>query len=287
MRLKKIVRLLAGSLVLVVVLAYLGLVVLMYQNQNRLVYTPSYTLATTPLSGGLAYEDVWLDTEDGERLHGWYIPSEPANGTVLFFHGNGGNVSHYLDRAGLYHRLGWNTLLFDYRGYGQSSGTPSEAGIYQDAAAAWAELVERRGIPPERIVVAGYSLGGAVAVWTATTYHPRALILESTFTSLPDVGAEHYPLLPVGLILRDHYPTLERMASLRVPVLILHSRDDRLIPFQQGQQLYAAAPEPKTLVELHGGHAEGFAESQAVIEDEIGAFLAGLSSSSPDAPAAP
>jgi alpha-beta hydrolase superfamily lysophospholipase len=255
------------------VCGYLGLLWLIYRNQDRLIYAPSREMLATPALGALEYETVWLDTDDGERLHSWFIPAHPASGTVLFFHGNGGNISHYLDHVSSFHRLGLNTLIVDYRGYGQSSGSPTEAGLYLDAAAAWQELVDQRGIPPDQIIVAGYSLGGAVAVWTATTYHPRALVLESTFTSLPNVAAEHYPYIPVRLLLRSKYPTIDRIPTLQVPVLLMHSHDDQVVPYHHGQQLYAEAPEPKTFVDLQGGHGDGFRQSQAVIETELGKFL--------------
>lgn len=270
----RLFRLLIGSILVTLLLLYAGMVVLLYQNQDRLVYVPSHELGATPAIGGLAYEDVWIDTDDGERLHGWFVPSEQATGTVLFFHGNGGNIASYLDRVGMFHRLGLHTLIIDYRGYGQSSGTPDENGIYLDAAAAWRELVENRGIPPEEIVVVGYSFGGAVAVWTAATYHPHALVLESTFTSLPDVGAEQYPFLPVHLLMHARYNSLERMPLVQVPVLIIHSHDDLLIPPHHAQELFAAANPPKAFLEIHGGHGDGFAQSQQIIETKIQTFLA-------------
>lgn len=258
---------------LLCLVGYGALVALVYTFQERLVYFPPRPLLQTPAAAGYRYEDVWLQTADGVRLHGWFIPAADARGTLLFFHGNASNISHLMVEVTSFHDLGLNTLLIDYRGYGQSEGQPNEAGTYQDAAAAWRYLTEERQIPPAEIIVAGRSLGGGVAAWVAETYSPRALVLEATFTSLPDVGANAYPLLPVRLLSRNRYPTIERLPRLSLPVLILHSRDDDVIPFSHGQQLYAAAREPRTFVVLRGNHNVGFQISGKLYRDAWQTFL--------------
>ncbi len=240
------------------VLGYGLIVLLVYFVQDRLIYFPLHKLETTPDKHGFAYEDVWLTTEDGVRVHGWFIPAPAARATVLHFHGNGGNISHRIERIGLFRRLGLNVFLVDYRGYGRSEGTPSEAGTYRDARAAWRYLTHTRGLAPTAIILHGESLGGGVASWLAAEETPRALIIESSFTSAAQLGAEVYPWLPVKWLARHPYPTIEHIARVRAPMLIIHSRDDEIIPFHHGERLYAAAREPKQFLEIRGGHNDGF-----------------------------
>ncbi|HEX9810590.1 MAG TPA: alpha/beta hydrolase [Burkholderiales bacterium] len=259
---------------LVTIAVVYGLILLfVYAMQDRLVYFPTRPLDATPRTIGLEYEDVAVTTEDGPRLHGWFIPAPGARGTVLHFHGNGGNISHRLDYVEMFHRLEINTLLIDYRGYGQSEGQPSEQGTYRDALAAWRYLTEARGLAPDTIILHGESLGGAVASWLAARTAPRALIVESSFTSAVDLGAEVYSWLPVRWIARYRYPTLSHLAQVRVPVLIVHSRNDEIIPFHHGQQLYAAAPTPKQFIETSGGHNDGLRARGAKYLSGIEMFL--------------
>jgi fermentation-respiration switch protein FrsA (DUF1100 family) len=234
---------------------------------------PSRELATTPRAIGLAYEDVWLRTEDGVQLHGWHVPAAQARGTLLFFHGNAGNISHRLDSIRIFHDLGLSVLIFDYRGYGQSEGRPSEIGTQRDAIAAWRFLTEERGVAPQRIVLFGRSLGAAVAAWLATQRAPAALIVESAFTSVPDVAAEHYWWLPVRWLARFDYATRDYVQAVRCPVLVVHSPDDEIIAFRHGEAIYAAAREPKQLLRLRGSHNEGFLLSGATYTGGLDAFL--------------
>lgn len=243
----------------VVAVGYGALLALLVWFQPRLVYFPlTGTYDTTPQAQGLAFERVTLATEDGERLAAWWIPApKPARGTVLLFHGNAGNMSHRIDYAKMFYGLGYNTVLVDYRGYGDSTGEPSEQGTYRDAVASW-QWLSARGIPAQDIVIFGESLGGGVATWLAVQHPPRALILASTFTSIPDLGAQVYPWLPVRWISRIHYNNLAHLENMRAPVLIAHSPGDDLIPYAHGQRLFEAAHEPKVFLELSGGHNEGF-----------------------------
>ena len=236
---------------------YSGLCVLLFLRQSRLLYFPTTEIAQTPADVGLAYEDLTLATPDGQRLGAWYVPADSARGTVLMCHGNGGNISHRLEALQFLHGLHVNVLIFDYRGYGRSTGSPSETGTYTDAMAAWSYLAEQRRVPPAQIVLFGRSLGGAVASWLAEQRPPAGLILEATFTSVPDMGAKLYPWLPVRLLCRFRYNTLARLPKLRCPLLIAHSPADDLIPYPHGQRLFAAAHEPKRFVQLAGGHNDG------------------------------
>jgi fermentation-respiration switch protein FrsA (DUF1100 family) len=252
---------------------YLAFVLLVYFNQSHLVYFPEKQLGNTPKDVGLDYMPVNIATGDGETLHGWWVPVSDAKGTVLFFHGNAGNISHRINYLTMFKRLGYNTLLFDYRGYGRSSGTPSESGTYLDAQAAWRYLIEIQGISPERIVLFGESLGGAVAAWLAVREQPGLLVLASTFTSVPDLAAEIYPFLPVRWISRFDYNTLESLQSITCPVFIAHSPHDEIIPYRHGQRLFQAAPEPKQFLLLEGTHNTGFIFMQPAWKRTLGAFM--------------
>lgn len=215
-------------------------------------------LEATPRDVGFDYVDVNFETADGLTLHGWYIYARNPRGTVLFLHGNAGNISHRLDSVAIFHELGFNTFIIDYRGYGQSEGKPGEEGTYLDADAAWQHLVTERGDDPARIVVFGRSLGGAVAAWLATKHKPAALIVESSFTSVAEMAAHLYPYVPIRFILRLRYPVIDFVSRITCPVLIVHSRDDEIIPFAMGKALYKAAPGPKAFLELAGDHNSGF-----------------------------
>jgi len=227
----------------------------------------------TPQSYGLRYESVPIRTADGETLDAWWVPAENARGTVLFFHGNAGNISHRIDYLQMFHRLRYSTLIVDYRGFGKSSGTPSEAGTYRDAEAAWEHLRHARLAQPRDIVIAGESLGAAVATWLAAEVSPRAVLLFSTFTSVTDLGAQVYWFLPVRLLSRMGYDNLANLKRIRAPVFIAHSRDDDIVPFAHGRRLYEAAAEPKAFLELRGGHNDGFIFMRPEWVAELGAFL--------------
>lgn len=261
------------SILLTVVAVYVAVVALAYFFQERLLYFPLRSIAVTPASRGLAYEDVWLETADGVKISGWFIPATQPRATLLFFHGNAGNISHRLDSIETFHRLGLNTLIIDYRGYGQSEGSPTEAGTYLDAEAAWRYLVEERQIPAAEIIIFGRSLGGAVAAWLAQQHPPGALILESTFTSAPDVAAQAYPFLPARQLTRIHYNTLARLPEIKTPVLIVHSPHDEVIPYSHSQKLLATANEPKEFLQLNGGHNNGFLISTLAYEAKFAAFV--------------
>jgi len=260
---------------------YLALVTLVYLGQSRLLYLPDAAgrgLVATPGTIGLDYEDVHLSTEDGVPLHGWLVPApQPISGspgaTLLFFHGNAGNISHRLDSLRIFADLGLDVFILDYRGYGLSGGDPTERGTYRDATAAWRWLTEVRGLDPGRIVVFGRSLGAAVALELATRVEPAGVILESAFISVPELGAEMYPWLPVRLLARYRYDNLGRIASLRAPLLVVHSRGDEIVPFRHGQALFDAAPPPKRFLELQGGHNDGFLASGAHYRRGLAEFL--------------
>ncbi|MFW6155507.1 MAG: alpha/beta hydrolase [Planctomycetota bacterium] len=253
--------------------AYLGLALLLTSCQSRIVYQPSKTLTATPEEAGMACEEVRFTAADGVRLHAWYLPAEQARGTVLVCHGNAGNISGRLATAAIFQRLGLSVLLFDYRGYGLSEGKPTEEGTYLDAAAAWRHLTDERGIDPARIVIFGRSLGGAIATYQAADAPPAALIVESAFTSVVDVGKHYYRFLPVGWLCRFDYATEATIGQVRAPVLVIHSRDDEIIPVAMGRRVFEAAPEPKRFLLIGGGHNNGFLTNQGAYLEGLDAFL--------------
>ena len=262
--------LLAAGLVYAVLTGWL------FFMQPRLIYYPDMPgrdIGPAPDVIGLEYEDVRLTTTDGERLHGWFVPHPSARATLLFAHGNAGNISHRLDSIRLFHDLGLAVLIFDYRGYGLSSGTTTEQGTYRDADAAWHYLVDERGISPAAIVLFGRSLGAAVIADLAARTRPGAVILESAFTSVPDMAARLYPWLPVRWLASYRYDNAEKVRKFTAPVMVIHSRDDEIIPFGQGEQLFAAANEPKQFLELDGGHNDGFHISREVYGPAVEAFI--------------
>ena len=203
----------------------------------------------------------------------WFIPAAQSGPTLLFFHGNAGNISHRLDSIRIFHTLGLNVLIFDYRGYGRSSGKPSEQGVYRDAETAWHYLTEAREIDPDRIILFGRSLGSAVAAWLATRTRSGAVILESPFTSVPDLAAKLYPLAPVRLLARLEFNTLAAAQAIHSPLLVMHSRQDEIIPFSHGRAVYGAARAPKRFVELSGGHNDGFIVSGDAYAQSLRAFI--------------
>ncbi len=252
---------------------YLIILMLMYLFQSAFIYFPTKNLTATPEDRGLEYEEVYLYTEDGLRLHGWYIPAQDARGSVLFFHGNAGNISGRLESIMIFNELRLNTFIFDYRGYGRSEGKPTEEGTYKDAIAAWRYLTEVQDENPHDIILFGRSLGGGIAAWLASQVEAGGVVLESTFTSTADLAAEIYPFFPVRWLLRIRYPVIDYIDEIRKPIMIAHSRGDEVIPFHHGQKLYEAASEPKFKMELQGGHNDGFILTGRHYLDEWDRFL--------------
>ncbi len=229
--------------------------------RNRYLFHPYKEIIATPASIGLPYEDNFFNADDGVRLNGWWVPSRQPRGTVLFCHGNGGNISFLLDTIRVFHELKLNVFVFDYRGFGRSGGTPSEEGTYHDVEAAWKYLAENRKIEPGKIAVIGRSLGGPIAAWLCRIRTPGALVLESTFTRAADVALHHYPMAPGELLFGDTYNTAGFMARVSCPVLVVHSPEDEIIPYELGEKLFKAITGPKDFLLIHGSHNSGFMES--------------------------
>lgn len=255
------------------------LVLFVYYNQASLLFLPHIperNITRTPDHIHLKYEEIILHTRDQQRLLAWWVPHPQAAGTILFFHGNAGNIGHRLETLQTFHELGYNVFMPEYRGYGQSSGKPSEAGLYLDADSAWQYLTNHRKIPASQIIIAGRSLGAAVALYLAEQQPARAVLIESAFTSVPDMATLHYPWLPVRWLSKFEFDNRARIGKVRSPILIVHSQDDEITPYTHAQQLYALAGQPKHLLELQGGHNESLYVSYGKYRDGLRQFLSTL-----------
>jgi uncharacterized protein len=237
------------------------------------IYFPEAEIRPVPEQLGIAPQWVFFNAEDGVRLSAWYTPVPNARGLILFFHGNGGNVSHYAYALAIFRKLGFSGLSVDYRGYGKSEGAPSERGTYLDAEAAWRHVVDAMGVPPDRIAVFGRSLGGSVAAWLAQKHTPRLLVLESTFTSMRAEAAALYSWLPARLLVGDMYDTEKYVLDVKCPVLVIHSPDDEIVPFAHGLRLFERAHRPKHFLQIRGRHNSGFIESLQTYEEGLDAFF--------------
>lgn len=243
--------------------------------ERSLVFQPSQYPAGNWQPTGFAFEDAWFTASDGTRLHGWYLAHEHPRAVVLYCHGNAGNVALWAPALHVLHdRVGVSVLGFDYRGYGRSQGIPSEAGLMADARAARTWLAERSGVPEGQIVLIGRSLGGAVAVELAASEGARALILESTFTKLPDAAHSILPWLPVRSLIHSEFNSLAKIVSYHGPLLQSHGTADRVVPYELGRQLFAAANDPKEFFEISGtAHND---PQPAAYYDALRAFLSRL-----------
>jgi pimeloyl-ACP methyl ester carboxylesterase len=258
------------------VAVYVLLIACVYVFQARLIFFPSVpgrTLTATPSQIGLGFEEVRIRTADRVDLHGWYVTAPAGAPVVLLCHGNAGNIAHRLDWLEMFCGMGFAMLLFDYRGFGRSSGTPTEQGTYLDAQAAWDYLTNTKGFSPRSIVIVGESLGGPIAAHLAKDVAPGALILVSTFTSVPNLASTLYWYLPVRLLVRFQYPTAAFVAGVRVPTLVVHSRDDEMIPFLHGEELRRRAGGPAQLLEIFGDHNAAFMLSRPRLEEGMRSFL--------------
>jgi fermentation-respiration switch protein FrsA (DUF1100 family) len=239
-------------------IAYWSLGIVLYFMQPVFLYSPVKEVPYTPEELGLDYEKVIFKSSDGLMLSGWYIPAKNSERTVLFCHGNGGNMVHCLDTINILYNMGLDCFIFDYRGYGNSEGKPSEEGTYLDAKAAYKWLTKVKNVSPDDIIIFGRSLGGSIATRLARRVKAGSLIVESAFTSYVDIGKEFYPYMPVRWFARFSYRTIDYIRDVRCPVMIIHSRTDETIPFEFGLELYEAANEPKEFVEIFGSHNDGF-----------------------------
>ncbi len=255
-------------LVLAIIVAVAGL---RYFEHTSIFY-PVRAIYGTPAAMGLPFEDIFIKTQDNVTINAWLIKSSTARGTLIFCHGNAGNIGDRLAKIRLFHQMGLNVLILDYRGYGKSHGTPSETGIYKDAVAAYDYLLARNDIDHSRIIGYGESLGGAVIIDLGTRRNMAALIIDSAFTNLADMARKVYPFIP-SFLLGTKMDSIDKVSSITAPKLFIHSRTDEIVPFQQGERLYQAASKPKEFMEIYGGHNDMPMDTQEKMAREIIVFL--------------
>ena len=260
----------------IIVISLLALNVLMYIQQPSMIFYPMRDMHQVPSDWGMNYDDVTLNTSDGIALNGWYVPRSGSKQAVLFFHGNAGNISHRRDSIEIFHRLGLNVFILDYRGYGKSQGKPDEQGLHLDAKAGWQFLIEEKGFSADKIVIFGRSLGGAVAARLASEVSARGLILESTFSSAKDFANSVFTILSRLVYVRYDFNVAQKIQRVNYPVLILHSPDDEIMPFNLGEKVYQSANKPKRFVQMKGDHNYGFILSQPGYGEAIGEWLSSL-----------
>jgi uncharacterized protein len=230
-------------------------------------------MVTSPAAAGLVYEDVYFKTEDDVRINAWWVPAARPRGTVLFCHGNAGNISFLTDTISVFTSMGLNVMVFDYRGYGKSGGVPSEEGTYRDVRAAWRYMTDIKKIDHGKIIVIGRSLGGPIAAWLCQSVRPCALVLESTFTNAADVANFHYSAAQGSIIFGDTYNTASYVPRVECPVLVIHSPEDEIAPFVLGEKLFRLAPKPREFLLIHGSHDEGFMQSLEHYRSGLDRFL--------------
>lgn len=242
-----------------IVISLIGVIVLLAVSvryvESKSIFYPVRSIAATPSDIGLPFEDVFIRTQDNVIINAWLVKSSPPRGTLIFCHGNAGNIGDRLEKILLFHQMGFNVLIMDYRGYGKSEGRPSEAGIYKDAVAAYDYLLTRQDIDRSRIIGYGESLGGAVVVDLGTKRNLAALLIDSSFTSAADMAKTIYPFIP-SFLLATKLNSVVKVRTVTAPKLFIHSRADEVVPFRLGERLYQAAAKPKEFIELPegGGH---------------------------------
>ncbi|HUJ08577.1 MAG TPA: alpha/beta hydrolase [Verrucomicrobiae bacterium] len=259
-----------------------GLYLLLRSYDQSYVFHPTTTLTRTPQDVDLAFDSVILATTDGVNIHGWFIPEQSDEGDgasgdvspcLLFFHGGDGNCSDRLQKVRLFHDIGLDVFIFDYRGYGKSSGTPSEHGLAIDAQAAYSYLVGKRGVKPQRLYLYGEDLGAAVAINLATKARAAGLITEAASASVIEEIRESWPLIPWQYLIRNQFDSVAKIRNVHIPVLLIHSSDDEVVSFNDSRRLFALAHEPRQLLEIHGAHKDAFVDSFDSYYDAISKFV--------------
>ncbi|MDD5120873.1 MAG: alpha/beta hydrolase [Candidatus Omnitrophica bacterium] len=239
--------------------------------ETRTLFYPTKEIPAFPDRASLEYQDVFFKTTDNLEINGWFVPCKDAQYTILFCHGNAGNISHRIGKLKFFNKLGYSVFIIDYRGYGKSQGRPSEAGFYKDAKAAYNYLLSL-GISADQIIGYGESIGGAVIVDLAWKEKMKALILDSTLSSVKDMIKYSYPFVPYW-VFSSRFDSESKIKSVKIPKLIIHSINDEIVPFQLGKRLYEASPEPKEFLQIYGGHNSNFYESEDSLRSKIGDFI--------------
>ncbi len=258
-------------LILLLLIIVLFVAYVRYLEENT-VFHPSRELTVTPTQAGLDYDDVYFPTEDGLKINGWLVKASNTASTLIFFHGNAGNIGDRVEKIEMFHKMGLNVFIVDYRGFGRSQGVPTEEGIYKDAIGTYDYLLTRKDIDLQKLVAYGASLGGAVAVDLASKRKVAALIIDSSFTNAADMAKAIFPFIPSFLI-QAKMDSVSKINHITVPKLFLHSRTDETVPFELGEKLFRRAAEPKEFVELKGNHNDGYVISENVFQKHMRQFL--------------
>ncbi len=259
-------------LLIVVIALVLFRIYFIFLEQQSLYY-PAMEVSETPAEIGIAYEEVTFKTSDGESLNAWYVPVKDAETTVLYCHGNAGNICHRLHKVKFFHEMGVNFFIFDYRGYGKSSGRPGERGLYNDAIAAYDYLMSREDVDKSKIVMYGKSLGGPIAAEVCLRRKVSALILESSFASVVIRTQQIYPFLPMKFLITQKYDAVAKVKNIDIPKLIVHGRNDEVISFNHGQILFDTAAEPKQFLSFEGGHNDEVYVTSLEYKEKLEKFL--------------
>lgn len=263
-----------------------GVYLLMHNYEQGFVYAPSAFLQKTPREAGMAFDNIALVADDGVNIQGWFVPAQPpeqapatnsTTPTLLFFHGKTGNIGDCLEKIHFLHDMGLDVFIIDYHGYGKSSGVPSERALAGDALAAYFHLTGKHGVRPERLYIYGEGLGAAVAIDLAARVPAAGLITEGANASIIEKIEDDWPLIPWQFLLRNQFDSLTRIRDVHIPVLMIHSAEDELVPFNDSRRLCALAHDPKELVEIHGTHGGAFIQSFDVYYDKIEHFVRGQS----------
>lgn len=264
----------AKNIILIIIFVVLFMLWFRY-FEWRSTFFPTKEFSVSPKTFNLEYEDVFFNTDDGIQINAWFVPAKGAKFTILFSHGNGGNISHRISKIIIFNELGLNVFIFDYRGYGKSQGRASEPGIYLDTRAAYDYLIKEKGMRADNLIGFGESLGGAAIVDLAKGVQLRALILESLFSRAQDMAKEIYPFLPTFLI-HSRFDSLSKIKGIRIPKLFIHSATDEIVPIELARKLYNQAPEPKQFIQIEGSHNLGFIDSQKQLKISISEFVSKL-----------
>lgn len=275
--------------VIVIIVFFVFWFIRYYQTHG--IYFPAQEIHYTPAQVGLEYREINFKADDGVQLNGWFVPKKSSRATLLFLHGNAGNISHRVDIIKLFHHINLNVFIFDYRGYGRSKGKPSEKGLYKDALAAYTYLINEMGYDPEEIVIYGKSVGANVAIDLACKVKAAGLISDGAFCSAIHMSKVILPFLAEKWIdkaaesdsiqrklkrwwlLLIEFDALSKIHNIRIPKLIIHSKEDEMIPFNQGKKLFEAAPEPKEFYKMYGGHNEAILIYKYEYMERITGFL--------------
>lgn len=259
-----------SGILLIILLVYIRLI------ERRTIFYPMKKIEFTPSDSGMKYEDIFFLTADGKKLNGWFVPSPLSDAvkpraTLLYCHGNGGNISHRIEIIKMFNQLNMNVFIFDYRGYGKSEGSPSEKGIYLDVLAAYDYLLKRGDTEKNKIVVYGESLGSAVAIELASRVNIAGIICFGGFTSAVAVANEIFPFL--GVLITQKFISIPKIKKVSVPKLIIHSRQDEIVPFRHGEELFASANAPKEFLAIRGGHNDAVFVSYNEFKTGIESFI--------------